>query len=89
MLTGRAAEQAFCIQKGLGDAVIPELPVCEEADFRAERLPYTLAKSLFDAKEFDRTVFVLKHCKSKKSIFLRSYARFLVSEREITHHILL
>lgn len=39
---------------------------------------FQLARSYFDIKEFDRVVFTLKHARSKRAVFLRTYAAYLV-----------
>lgn len=40
---------------------------------------YTLAKSYFDLKEYDRAAYFLRNCKSPKAYFLYMYSRYLVS----------
>lgn len=39
---------------------------------------YTLAKSYFDLKEYDRAAYFLQGCKSQKAYFLYMYSRYLV-----------
>lgn len=39
---------------------------------------YTLAKSYFDLKEYDRAAYFLRGCKSQKAYFLYMYSRYLV-----------
>lgn len=42
---------------------------------------YTLAKSYFDLKEYDRAAYFLRGCKSQKAYFLYMYSRYLVREQ--------
>jgi anaphase-promoting complex subunit 8 len=39
---------------------------------------FTLAKTYFDLKEYYRAAHALDGCTSHRSVFLRSYSRFLV-----------
>ena len=39
---------------------------------------YTFAKTCFDCREYSRAAFHLASCHSKKSVFLRGYALYLV-----------
>lgn len=43
---------------------------------------YTLAKSYFDLKEYDRAAYFLRGCKSQKAYFLYMYSRYLVRQKE-------
>jgi len=43
---------------------------------------YTLAKSYFDLKEYDRAAYFLRGCKSQKAYFLYMYSRYLVRWKE-------
>ena len=47
-------------------------------DFLAEFDQYTLAKSYFDLKEYDRAAYFVDKCRSQKAFFLHVYARYLV-----------
>lgn len=49
-----------------------EEDILEEDEFQ-------LARGYFDMKEFDRVVFVLKHARGKRAVFLRLYSAYLVS----------
>ncbi|RKP39463.1 hypothetical protein BJ085DRAFT_5616, partial [Dimargaris cristalligena] len=42
---------------------------------------YLLAKSYFDAREFDRASFILQPCVSRTCRFLRLYSKFMAGER--------
>lgn len=42
---------------------------------------YTLAKSYFDLKEYDRAAYFLRGCKSQKAYFLYMYSRYLVRQK--------
>ncbi|KAM4012048.1 uncharacterized protein ACNLHF_005382, partial [Anomaloglossus baeobatrachus] len=42
---------------------------------------YTLAKSYFDLKEYDRAAYFLRGCKSQKAYFLFMYSRYLSGEK--------
>ncbi|PWZ01360.1 TPR-like protein [Testicularia cyperi] len=59
----------------------------EEADFE-EIETYLLAKSHFDQHQLERCVWVLEQssCAIDKAVFLRLYARFLMSERKLDEH---
>lgn len=39
---------------------------------------YTSARACMDAKEFQRAVYMLQNCKSRKASFLSSYCQFMV-----------
>uniref|UniRef100_A0A8B9ZS17 Cyclosome subunit 8 n=1 Tax=Anas zonorhyncha TaxID=75864 RepID=A0A8B9ZS17_9AVES len=43
---------------------------------------YTLAKSYFDLKEYDRAAYFLRGCKSQKAYFLYMYSRYLSGEKK-------
>ncbi|KAG8128397.1 hypothetical protein E2320_015257 [Naja naja] len=43
---------------------------------------YTLAKSYFDLKEYDRAAYFLRNCKSPKAYFLYMYSRYLSGEKK-------
>ena len=48
-------------------------------------------KTLLDAKEFDRAVYILSECSSQKALFLRNYAKYLSAQKareEMEHDVL-
>jgi hypothetical protein len=76
----RAAEQAQALQAGVQPThAIPDVlgaPI--DSDFSRDMVTYTLAKTYFDLKEFHRAAMVLRDCRSRKAVFLRAYASYLV-----------
>ncbi|XP_029141509.1 cell division cycle protein 23 homolog [Protobothrops mucrosquamatus] len=57
---------------------VPELTEEDACDLDA----YTLAKSYFDLKEYDRAAYFLRNCKSPKAYFLYMYSRYLSGEKK-------
>ncbi|XP_033633099.1 cell division cycle protein 23 homolog [Asterias rubens] len=53
-----------------------------QEDFLAEFDQYTLAKSYFDLKEYDRAAYFVDKCHSQKAFFLHVYARYLGGEKK-------
>ncbi|KAJ2590748.1 Anaphase-promoting complex subunit 8 [Coemansia sp. RSA 1722] len=51
-----------------------------------ERDKVTLAKCLFDMREFDRVRHVLQECQGPRAVFLGLYARYLSRERKISEN---
>lgn len=49
---------------------------CEESD------AYTLAKTYFDLKEYDRAAYFTRDCKTSKVKFLHLYSRYLSGEKK-------
>ena len=43
---------------------------------------YTLAKSYFDLKEFDRAHHTLRNCSSPKPYFLRMYSLYMADQKK-------
>jgi anaphase-promoting complex subunit 8 len=43
---------------------------------------FTLAKSYFDLKEYDRAAYFLTDCKSSKGYFLHMYSRYMSGEKK-------
>jgi anaphase-promoting complex subunit 8 len=76
----RAAEQAAAIA---GEDLDDDAPSDAATDVLspAESSHFAFARSLFDLKEFDRCAHALRNCQSNKSVFLRIYAKYLVSQR--------
>ena len=58
---------------------------CDDEDDN-ENDTYLLAKSYFDAREFERCNDVLKGCKHPRSIFLSLYAWYLVSSLNYNYY---
>lgn len=64
-------------------------PISERVDIAAESLPtdteedddFALAKAYFEAKELERCRAKLADCRSKRSVFLRLYATYLVRQK--------
>lgn len=66
------ASNVSFVMEGFNMAFFPQEDAC---DLDA----YTLAKSYFDLKEYDRAAYFLRNCKSPKAYFLYMYSRYLVS----------
>lgn len=45
---------------------------------------YTLAKSYFDVKEYDRAAYFIQDCSHPKVYFLYMYSRYLADEKRKT-----
>ncbi|XP_072791190.1 cell division cycle protein 23 homolog isoform X2 [Taeniopygia guttata] len=75
-----AAELAFALEP-LPLSELPPPPVLTEEDAR-DLDAYTLAKSYFDLKEYDRAAYFLQGCKSQKAYFLYMYSRYLSGEKK-------
>ncbi|XP_005992446.1 cell division cycle protein 23 homolog isoform X1 [Latimeria chalumnae] len=75
-----ASELAFALDPLPKNELPPPPPFTEEdaQDLDA----YTLAKSYFDLKEYDRAAYFLQSCKSQKAYFLYMYARYLSGEKK-------
>ncbi|TFK00567.1 DNA-directed RNA polymerases I, II, and III subunit RPABC3 isoform 2 [Platysternon megacephalum] len=75
-----ASELAFALDP-LPLSELPAAPVLTEEDAR-DLDAYTLAKSYFDLKEYDRAAYFLRGCKSQKAYFLYMYSRYLSGEKK-------
>ncbi|XP_016160704.1 PREDICTED: cell division cycle protein 23 homolog isoform X2 [Ficedula albicollis] len=75
-----AAELAFALEP-LPLNELPPPPELTEEDAR-DLDAYTLAKSYFDLKEYDRAAYFLQGCKSQKAYFLYMYSRYLSGEKK-------
>ncbi|XP_069755316.1 cell division cycle protein 23 homolog isoform X2 [Narcine bancroftii] len=75
-----ASELAFSLDP-LPKDELPPLPALSEEDL-ADLDAYTLAKSYFDLKEYDRAAYFLKGCQSQKAYFLYMYSRYLSGEKK-------
>ncbi|KAM9694918.1 cell division cycle protein 23 homolog isoform 3-T3 [Trichechus inunguis] len=75
-----SAELAFSLPPLPLAELQPPPPVTEE-DAR-DMDAYTLAKSYFDVKEYDRAAHFLHGCNSKKAYFLYMYSRYLSGEKK-------
>uniref|UniRef100_A0ACB8EI56 Anaphase-promoting complex subunit 23 n=1 Tax=Sphaerodactylus townsendi TaxID=933632 RepID=A0ACB8EI56_9SAUR len=75
-----ASELAFALDP-LPLNELPPAPVLTEEDAR-DLDAYTLAKSYFDLKEYDRAAYFLRGCKSQKAYFLYMYSRYLSGEKK-------
>ncbi|XP_039629745.1 cell division cycle protein 23 homolog [Polypterus senegalus] len=75
-----ASELAFCLEPLPLSKLPPPAQFTEEdaQDLDA----YTLAKSFFDLKEYDRAAYFLRGCKSQKAYFLYMYSRYLSGEKK-------
>ncbi|XP_064638455.1 cell division cycle protein 23 homolog [Lineus longissimus] len=73
-----SAELSFTL-----DEITPEIQEKKESDlFLKEYDRYTLAKSYFDLKEYDRGAYFLTDCKSSKGYFLHMYSRYMSGEKK-------
>ncbi|XP_064885413.1 cell division cycle protein 23 homolog isoform X2 [Columba livia] len=75
-----ASELAFALEP-LPLSELPPPPALTEEDAR-DLDAYTLAKSYFDLKEYDRAAYFLRGCKSQKAYFLYMYSRYLSGEKK-------
>ncbi|XP_067160680.1 cell division cycle protein 23 homolog isoform X2 [Apteryx mantelli] len=75
-----ASELAFALDPLPLSELPPPLALTEE-DAR-DLDAYTLAKSYFDLKEYDRAAYFLRGCKSQKAYFLYMYSRYLSGEKK-------
>ncbi|GCC32108.1 hypothetical protein chiPu_0010568 [Chiloscyllium punctatum] len=78
MFLCRASELAFSLDP-LPKDEMPAAPTLTEEDL-VDLDAYTLAKSYFDLKEYDRAAYFLKGCQSQKAYFLYMYSRYLISK---------
>ena len=74
----RSAEFAFSIPSFTSSEHLPKTDYYNP-QFVTDFDRYTLGKTFFDLKEFDRAAFFLDGCTSDKAYFLHIYSRFLVS----------
>ncbi|MGH0130234.1 UNVERIFIED_CONTAM: hypothetical protein FKN15_066949 [Acipenser sinensis] len=75
-----ASELAFALDP-LPMKELPAPPPFTEED--AQDLDaYSLAKSFFDLKEYDRAAYFLRGCRSQKAYFLYMYSRYLSGEKK-------
>ncbi|XP_072178028.1 uncharacterized protein [Diadema setosum] len=51
-------------------------------DFLEEFDKYTLAKTFFDLREYERAAFFVEDCQSNKAFFLHMYANYLAGEKK-------
>ncbi|XP_048399145.1 cell division cycle protein 23 homolog [Stegostoma tigrinum] len=75
-----ASELAFSLDP-LPKGEMPAAPTLTEEDL-VDLDAYTLAKSYFDLKEYDRAAYFLKGCQSQKAYFLYMYSRYLSGEKK-------
>ncbi|MEE6479947.1 hypothetical protein FKM82_012416 [Ascaphus truei] len=75
-----ASELAFSLES-IPMNELPPTPELTEEDIH-DLDAYTLAKSYFDLKEYDRAAYFLRGCKSKKAYFLYMYSRYLSGEKK-------
>ncbi|XP_027538598.1 cell division cycle protein 23 homolog isoform X1 [Neopelma chrysocephalum] len=80
-LLGPAGDQEAAAERGgaeprAGPAAQREMEDARDLD------AYTLAKSYFDLKEYDRAAYFLRGCKSQKAYFLYMYSRYLSGEKK-------
>ena len=74
----RSSELAFSIPSFTSSVYLPKTDYSDEP-FVNDFDKYTLGKTFFDLKEFDRAAFFLEGCTSQKAYFLYMYSRYLVS----------
>ena len=74
----RSSELAFSITSFTSSEYLPKTDYSDE-EFIKDFDKYTLGKTFFDLKEFDRAAFFLEGCTSPKAYFLYMYSRYLVS----------
>ncbi|XP_077980277.1 cell division cycle protein 23 homolog [Glandiceps talaboti] len=74
-----AAELSYSL-----NSIRPSSPLEEENNtvFLQELDEYTLAKSYFDLKEYDRAAYFVAKCKNHTAYFLHMYARYLSGEKK-------
>ena len=75
----RSSELAFSIPSFTSSEYLPKTDYCDK-QFIKDFDKYTLGKTFFDLKEFDRAAFFLEGCSSQKVYFLYMYSRYLVSK---------
>lgn len=51
----------------------------QDEEFQKDFYAYTLAKTYFDMKEFERAAHVSKNCQSSKGYFIHLYSLYMVS----------
>ncbi len=76
----RCAELSYALK-----SIKPSPPTSQnqpQEDFLSEFDQYTLAKSYFDLKEYDRAAYFVDKCQSQKAYFLHVYARYLGGEKK-------
>lgn len=78
-LNSRSSELACSLSTPITAQLIPQVDYHDQ-QFIQEYDIYSLGKSLFDCKEFERAAFFLENCKSSKGFFLHMYAKFLVGQ---------
>lgn len=76
--SNRSAELAFSIPSFTSSEHLPKTDYYDP-EFVKDFDKYTLGKTFFDLKEFDRAAFFLDGCNSHKGYFLYVYSRYLVS----------
>ena len=80
----RSAELAFSIPSFTSSENLPKTDYYDP-QFVKDFDKYTLGKTFFDLKEFDRASFFLEDCTSHKAYFLYMYSRYLVSKARWLH----
>ncbi|KAK2572368.1 Cell division cycle protein 23-like protein [Acropora cervicornis] len=73
-------ELAFSITSFTSSEYLPKTDYSDE-EFIKDFDKYTLGKTFFDLKEFDRAAFFLEGCTSPKAYFLYMYSRYLAGEK--------
>jgi len=76
----RSSELAFSITSFTSSEYLPKTDYSDE-EFIKDFDKYTLGKTFFDLKEFDRAAFFLEGCTSPKAYFLYMYSRYLAGEK--------
>jgi len=75
-----SSELAFSITSFTSSEYLPKTDYSDE-EFIKDFDKYTLGKTFFDLKEFDRAAFFLEGCTSPKAYFLYMYSRYLAGEK--------
>lgn len=75
------AELSYALS-GVQPDPIEMLPAEENSDFLQEIDKYTLAKSYFDIREYDRAAYFTEDCKSSKAKFLHLFAKYSSGEKK-------
>ncbi|XP_068742918.1 cell division cycle protein 23 homolog [Montipora capricornis] len=75
-----SSELAFSIPSFTSSVYLPKTDYSDE-QFVKDFDKYTLGKTFFDLKEFDRAAFFLEGCTSQKAYFLYMYSRYLAGEK--------
>ncbi|XP_064602219.1 cell division cycle protein 23 homolog isoform X2 [Liolophura sinensis] len=77
------AEMAFALRETIDYKEIQEI-IQKSQTLGADYEKYTLARSYFDVKEYDRAAYFIQDCSHPKVYFLYMYSRYLADEKRKT-----